>query len=142
MLTCSKCVRDLPDDAFHMAKRNTGRRCRASWCKDCTRVAVRDHHRRNPDTGTHRKQRVAVIAILGGRCVRCGIDDPIVLQVDHTDGGGREERRVLGSQYAVYARVLKHPDEYQLLCANDHARKTYEEGDHLAWRNGQVTEHA
>lgn len=38
------------------------------------------------------------------------------LQLDHINNNGAEERKDLES-YDIYKRALKHPEEYQLLCA-------------------------
>jgi len=59
---------------------------------------------------------------LGGRCEICEINDMSVLELDHRNGGGRDERRRM-SISKMFKRVLTHPTEYQLLCANCHARK-------------------
>src|ERR1019366_8045405 len=59
----------------------------------------------NPDAYVLRKakqcmdwfnQKTAAIAALGGKCARCGITDPRVLQIDHVSGGGSQERRSPG----------------------------------------------
>jgi hypothetical protein len=72
---------------------------------------------------TYSNLRRAVFAYLGGGCVRCGNADQRVLQIDHTDGGGRKERAALGS-LSIYRAILKGKPGYQLLCANCHAIKT------------------
>lgn len=70
------------------------------------------------------------IAILGGRCVRCGIDDPIVLDIDHKHGGGNI-RRKLGEHHRMLERriIAGTADlaDYQILCANCHRYKTHED---------------
>jgi len=66
---------------------------------------------------TQRRLRLAVLALLGGKCVRCDWADERALQVDHIHGGGVQEHKKLGGRGGVYRRVLKHPEDYQLLCA-------------------------
>lgn len=61
--------------------------------------------------------RQRLLQLLGGKCVHCGFSDPRALQVDHLNGGGTKEIRTIGA-WGVYRRALKHPKEYQLLCAN------------------------
>ena len=73
--------------------------------------------------------RAAVIAILGGKCAICGWTDIRALQVDHINGGGRKEERELGSNMAIYRKILtmENPfSEYQLLCANHNWIKRHE----------------
>ena len=75
-----------------------------------------------------KRLRNAVLAILGGKCVRCGFSDPRALQADHKDGGGNQERKLLGP-HGVFRKILsmEHPEaEYQLLCANCNWIKKHE----------------
>lgn len=76
------------------------------------------------------KYRKQALDALGGKCVRCGEDDPIVLHLDHIAGDGGADKRKRSSWERLRA-VPNEVDRYQLLCANCHARKTYEAGDHL-----------
>jgi hypothetical protein len=70
--------------------------------------------------------RTKLLALFGGKCVRCGFDDKRALQLDHVNGGGRKEFRDLGA-WSLYRKALKHPEGYQLLCANCNWIKRYEE---------------
>lgn len=75
-------------------------------------------------------QRIHAYEILGGQCIVCGESDPMVLEFNHKDGGGKSHRealdsnRVHGSNFVKW--ILEHPAEAQerleLLCANCHAR--------------------
>lgn len=72
--------------------------------------------------------RKAVLEAYGGRCARCGIDNPIVLDVDHIDNNGASERKLLnrngvhrgggGKVYRLLRRKGYPRDNYQLLCRN------------------------
>ena len=70
-----------------------------------------------------RKKKKAAFELLGGKCVRCGFDDPRALQIDHINGDAVKER-IKGipgySTYRIYLNILKGTPlcEYQLLCAN------------------------
>lgn len=68
--------------------------------------------------------------MLGNKCNRCGFDDRRALQIDHVNGGGCTERNAIG-QVGVLVRALKHPDLYQLLCANCNWIKRDENGEHV-----------
>jgi len=72
-----------------------------------------------------RRLRVAVLAYLGNKCVRCGFDDARALQVDHILGGGRKEKAD-GNTYRIYRNVINGRAGYQLLCANCNWIKRYE----------------
>lgn len=79
-------------------------------------------------TGT---QRMRAYEVLGHCCARCGECDPMVLEFNHTNGGGKEHRLALGeerSHGSNFVRwVLDNPEEareqVELLCANCHARE-------------------
>jgi hypothetical protein len=75
-----------------------------------------------PATEILRRQ---VIAGYGGKCVECGEDDPVVLELDHIEGGGNDERKKVRGKY-FYDKLIQQnfPSGYQILCANDHRRKT------------------
>lgn len=64
----------------------------------------------------YRKRRNTVLRALGGKCVRCGFDDPRALQIDHVKGGG------CNAPFREYRKAVKIigalPGVYQLLCAN------------------------
>jgi hypothetical protein len=74
------------------------------------------------------KQRNAVIEMLGGKCVYCGISDLRVLQIDHINGGGGKEIRKYGPRrYKIY--LARKCIGLQLLCANCNAIKKYENNE-------------
>jgi 5-methylcytosine-specific restriction endonuclease McrA len=73
------------------------------------------------------ERRHAVLAAMGGECVRCGFDDWRALQIDHVNSGGTAEHQALGNGTTrFYAKVLANPDDYQLLCANCNTIKKWE----------------
>lgn len=78
-----------------------------------------------------RDKRLALVSIMGGKCVICGIDDVNVLDIDHVNGDGRDERSIYGDSREVCFYYLKNPDKIpgriQLLCKNCHYRKTHKE---------------
>ena len=68
----------------------------------------------------NRRRRLAVVVLLGGKCVRCGFSDERALQADHIYGGGNQELKAISTS-GIYRKILKmdNPEsEYQLLCAN------------------------
>ena len=73
----------------------------------------------------YHKLRYRMITILGGKCVKCGVRDNRVLQVDHINGGGNKEFKKRGNM-GVYLKILKNQEGYQLLCANCNQIKKYE----------------
>ena len=67
----------------------------------------------------HHRLRNDVIEAYGGRCEKCGYDNPLALQFDHIHGGGQKDRKQ-GREF--YQRVLNDllmvERTYRLLCAN------------------------
>jgi hypothetical protein len=90
----------------------------------------------------YKKLRQACLEILGGKCAKCGFDDPRALQVDHSQGGGTEERARVnknGKKYlqgvVTYRNVVGGKHGYQLLCANCNWIKKAEMGEHRNYKN-------
>jgi 5-methylcytosine-specific restriction endonuclease McrA len=90
---------------------------------------------------THReKTRALALSMLGGKCCRCGFADARALEIDHVRA---LHRRTTGRTSAKdwlreIEACLKSPTKghnLQLLCANCHRIKTFENGEHTAWRN-------
>lgn len=133
MHLCPHCGIDKPLSDFYVRSHN-GRP--SAWCKDCTKASsARIQSENYPEARAYQRtywsaRRDEALALLGGRCVVCGEDDPIVLQIDHVDGGGFADRR-RRSKYAILSAVISGEDGYQLLCANDHVRKTRANGEHF-----------
>jgi hypothetical protein len=75
-----------------------------------------------------RELRLKAIELLGNKCVNpYNIDhngfehDPDYikcLQIDHIHGKGNQEFDKLHGSKGIYRRVIKHKEDYQLLCAN------------------------
>ena len=67
------------------------------------------------------KLRLGIIKGYGGKCELCGEDNPHFLTVDHTNGGGRKERKIFGGPLAFYRKLRdeNYPKgNYRLLCYN------------------------
>jgi hypothetical protein len=73
-----------------------------------------------------------IITRLGSKCVKCGFDNLLALQIDHVNGCGNQERRKYlavsnhfklttcsGKYYRAIRDALRNGStDYQLLCAN------------------------
>jgi hypothetical protein len=67
---------------------------------------------------SYRWIRAKLIEAYGSKCVRCGFDDSRALQIDHVNGGGSKEQRMLGAYHMAKKQLAEvGSGEYQLLCA-------------------------
>jgi NADPH-dependent 7-cyano-7-deazaguanine reductase QueF len=81
---------------------------------------------RNATQKCRKKLKLKVFEKLGNKCVRCGITDIRVLQIDHVNGHGNKEHKEL-KDYGFMLKVLADTEgNYQLLCANCNWIKRYE----------------
>jgi 5-methylcytosine-specific restriction endonuclease McrA len=87
-----------------------------------------EHNRWSSRKKGYEAQKTAVITELGGKCVRCGIDDRRVLEIDHLDPEAK--LRPPHRMYSTPIRIKLWRQEMgnlQLLCANCHRIKTWEQ---------------
>ena len=68
------------------------------------------------------KVRERALDVLGAVCKYCGFKDKRALQIDHVNSNGANERKLLTQREILY-RVIEHPEDYQVLCANCNAIK-------------------
>jgi len=100
---------------------------------DCSRRWLDSHpdKRRAYRRAYHERLRNQVLQMLGTRCAICGFADVRALQVDHVNGGGRQEKTGLHNPLALYRRILKvHGLGYRVLCANCNVIKAREQGEY------------
>jgi|SRR3990167_402204 len=66
------------------------------------------------------KLRAIIIEAYGGRCSCCGETEYHFLELNHVNGGGRQEQLNLGGPAAVWRKAKRegYPNIYNLLCAN------------------------
>ena len=74
-------------------------------------------------------KRKELVKKLGGKCVKCGIGDIRVLQVDHINGGGNKERISFTPTQRRNMIMKDDGSKYQLLCANCNWIKGYEKNE-------------
>lgn len=80
-----------------------------------------DKRRKNALNYYYRLADQAILAYGGYRCIWCGIDDPIVLSLDHVENNGSVERKKHNRKGAAFYKWLRdnnYPSGYQVLCMN------------------------
>src|SRR4249919_2375795 len=134
-----KCARCGEEKYIHA---NTRRRASEVYCQPCslavynaTRIKqlreeklvyLANYYKDNRDkldkySADYREQlRLQCVAAYGGACAYCGIDDPIVLVIDHVNNDAQQDRieQRHNGGYKLYTRLrqLGYPkDRYQLL---------------------------
>jgi hypothetical protein len=92
-----------------------------------------EKRRKNALAYYYRLQDAAIRAYGGYKCNWCGIEEPLVLCLDHVENNGRAHRKELGTLGGhVFYKWLKdngYPAGFQVLCMNC---------NHAKYRNGGV----
>lgn len=71
------------------------------------------------------KKKVRAFMLLGGMCVWCNDNRMQVLELDHKNNNGSEERKTIGRCGAMIKEVFKRPNDFQLLCGSCHNLKNF-----------------
>ena len=97
-------------------------------CKPCNNNYFYNWRLKNPlkaakiQRRSQQKVRLAALIHYGGgslACVACGFSDERTLTIDHIEGGGRAERRILGTHHiGALLKKRGYPEGYQTLCMN------------------------
>ena len=67
-----------------------------------------------------KSKRQELISLFGGKCILCGIDNPILLDFDHINNDGWKD-----SKKNIIFHVQENPERFQLLCKNCNWLKEY-----------------
>lgn len=136
MKTCTKCHRELKEDAFsllHPAKDPIKLR---PDCKECVRDRSRIAYAKDPEAQAIRMSSVRTKAVQVAQtivaqylvdhfCVDCGESDPIVLDFDHVCGTKVcDVSRMVWAGYRAW-RIEKEIAKCEVRCANCHRRITH-----------------
>ena len=140
---CRECEAGLLDDNWHKSlKDKNSKICKSChyskgmiWrCENRNRVnkSASKHYHKDPskhNKAVHKaraKVRLDMIVEYGGECKNCEISDIDVLEIDHINNNGAEDRRNNLYGYNLYRHLKKigYPkDKYQLLCKNCNWKK-------------------
>jgi hypothetical protein len=132
MKTCARCGQVKDDEEFNWRWRALG--VRQSICRDCQRLARREHYERHQEAEkvrTHeitkerreRADRFIYEYLSYQRCVDCGEYDPAVLTFDHVRGKKRMDvSRMVAEGYSIEA-VMEEIAKCEVVCSNCHMRR-------------------
>lgn len=119
---CTRCEIEQPIANFQPRWNRPGKY--ESHCRACLTAIRTTPERRARARAKRDADRAAVIAIYGGRCVSCGLDDHRFLEFDHVDDNGGEHRKIEGVS-AWCSRIAREGERderwrIQLLCRPCH----------------------
>jgi hypothetical protein len=139
---CKVCVRNRVRRCAEDSKSKIQEYRRAYHSKHREKIIVKvndwvqknpDRRRKNALAYYYRLQHAAIEAYGGYRCGWCGIDEPLVLCIDHVANNGRAHRQEIGSlgghRFYKWLRDSAYPPGFQVLCMNC---------NHGKYRNGGV----
>lgn len=129
--TCTKCCVEKIIDLF--AKRSKSKDGFSSWCKECfalnaatkyqTDINERNRKLTNRQASRLRARDYIWSILSGSECVDCGINDPYVLEFDHTDSAEKSHNVAEMHDYSV-ERIKQEVAKCLIRCANCHKKKT------------------
>lgn len=75
------------------------------------------------------KYKLSAFEILGGRCEKCGNNDPRILDINHKNHRDISEKRMFGMKmYKIIVNGTRKLDDLNLLCCNCNRLYEYETG--------------
>ncbi len=123
---CNHCKELKPLSDF--CKNKTQKDGYNAICKDCTSKNHATYYRshREQEKRAHinykQKLKVEVFTHYGkGKCacIQCGFTDLRALSIDHLNGGGNAQRRLIhAANFYVWLKNNDYPEGYQTLCMN------------------------
>ena len=94
---------------------------RKDFLKDHKNDPVFRKRQRLDSTRRNKALKIALLKLIGEKCVKCGYSDIRALQFDHRFGDGKEDRKKFRANQ-FYRFYLSHPEKalkkLQTLCAN------------------------
>jgi len=130
---CTKCKLEKDLDQFRY--RNKAKGTRAPWCKSCYSTYERNQWKSNDNrrksniecnkTRRQRNHQFIWDYLSQNPCVKCGENDPVVLEFDHRDPKQKHKdlSTLTRASYSIEA-ISNEIAKCDVLCANCHRRKT------------------
>lgn len=96
------------------------------YCKTCSKRKLKEWHNSHPEgqilySKNYRNSiKEKIFDHYGWKCACCGETIKEFLTIDHVNGGGSKQKKILGSNHQVWLWIIKNdfPDNFQTLCMN------------------------
>jgi Fe-S cluster biosynthesis and repair protein YggX len=145
MKRCPQCKKVKKLEEFAVAtRRKDGRQ---STCKSCKREWDRQIYLRNPQKYAARNmahraflRRRIVEYLQSHPCTDCGQQDVVVLEFDHVGDDKVRDVSSMMSRGMSWSAIAKEITKCEVVCANDHRRRTARRGDHYRWSLGELAD--
>lgn len=140
MKTCVECKQAKPLDEFHA--RSAAKDGKQNKCKKCNIESRLTYYRTDKgkqsnkaaQAKTQSRNRGLLIEYLKSHpCIKCGESDIVVLEFDHKDPELKSHNIANMLHNSSWARILSEIEKCDVLCANDHRRRTTEQ---FGWYRG------
>lgn len=124
---CLRCGKEFEPSYTTPYQRYCSRKC----CDKQRRYYASGGRKRN-----RQRKRIGAIKALGGKCAACGVEDVLILTIDHINGDWRNDPVHRKDKIGLYRWILNNAEEakrrLQVLCWNHNALKAIypEEFDH------------
>ena len=105
------------------------KKCRDNWWNKNTWTTYRKKKFWN--------EKIKLLKELGGKCIKCGINDIRVLDINHVDRG--KKFKVKNRNYAFQTKLRdwkKNKGNLKIMCSNCHRIHTWEQLDY--WRDMEI----
>lgn len=152
-LKCQECKKEYTSyhkgkfcsmNCYQRSRWGTYEKC--TWCKKesdgkkfCTPACQRSYWNKNDySVGNKRKRiwerKIEILNKLGGQCIKCGISDIRVLEVNHKERDKKERPAKLVYNWTRRLKEWeKNMSNLELLCANCHRKHTWKQ---MGWGVG------
>ncbi len=132
MKQCSRCKKKKPIQEFNF--KNKSLKIRQKSCRDCTRLEVRNHYKKNRQYYINKSlkrnkeqrkiaQKYIIEYLSTHPCIDCGEKDPVVLEFDHKGDKATTISTMIKDNPGI-KKLQQEIEKCEVRCANCHRRKT------------------
>lgn len=132
MKRCARCYQYKDEDDFNWRWQALG--VRQSICRDCQKLAQREHYERHQEAEKARAYEITKVRreradrfiyeyLSYQKCVDCGEYDLAVLTFDHVRGKKKKDVSQMASEGYSIEAILEEIAKCEVVCSNCHMRR-------------------